>query len=94
MSASVTSMHDFIEALRSRVPRDIHPMALAIIREDFCAMHDAAADPQRVVQLAAKVRWRIVDELRWEAVKSATVHDFRAAYKLRHRADRIEASHA
>ena len=26
MSASVTSMRDFIEALRAAVPRDLHPM--------------------------------------------------------------------
>ena len=94
MSASVTSMHDFIEALRLRVPHDIHPMARQFIHEDFGKMRDAADDPARVMQFVAKVHHRIADELRWEAVKSASVCDFKGAHRLRCRADKFEAAHA
>ena len=87
MSASVTDMRDFIEALRVRVPREIHPCAHEAIRWWFADMRDA--DPAHVVRLAAKVRHRIVDELRWEAVKQTTARDYRAAHKLRRRADRF-----
>jgi hypothetical protein len=88
-------MHDFIEALRIRVPRDdIHPMALQFIHEDFCEMCNAVDDPARVMQLVAKVRHRIVDELRWEAEKFASVRDFKDAYRLRRQADKFEAAHA
>ena len=89
MSAALTNMREFIEAAQLRVPRDIHPMSLAFIHENFCAMRDAADDPRRVMQLLAKVGQRIARELRWEAVKSASVRDFKEAYKLRRRAGKF-----
>jgi hypothetical protein len=91
MSATVISMHDFIEALRMRVPTDIHPSARCIIHEYLGAMRDAIDDPAHVVKLATMVREKIVDELRWEAEKYASVCDYREAYRLRHRADRFES---
>lgn len=94
MSASPTSMHDFIEALRVKIPRDIHPMALQFIHEDLGEMREVVDDPARVMQLVAKVRHRIVDELRWEAEKFASVRDFKDAYRLRRQADKFEAAHA
>ncbi len=89
MSASATDMFDFIDELRRRVPRDIHPMAQALIDEDIGAMRDAADDPARVLQLIAKVRERVIDELCWEAVKAETGHDFKQAYRLRRQAARF-----
>jgi hypothetical protein len=59
-------MHDFIDALRTAVPRDLHPSAQEAIRWHFVAMRDAVADPVRVLQLMAGVRQRITDELRFE----------------------------
>ena len=96
MSASKTEMRDFVEALHVRVPRDIHPMACRFIHEDICEMREAVAvdDHAHVVLLMANVRERIVDELRWEAVKYQTVRKHREAYRLRRRADRFEAAHA
>jgi hypothetical protein len=93
VSASMTSMHDFIEALRVRVPRDIHPAARRFIHEDFGEMREAVDDPARVMHLIAKVRDRIASELRWEAKKFASVRDFKDAYRLRRQADKFEAAH-
>ena len=90
----MTSMSDFIEALRLRVPRDIHPAAHEIIHWDLCEMREAVDDPARVMQLIAKVHHRIASELRWEAVKHASVRDFKDAYRLRRQADKFEAAHA
>lgn len=96
MSGSTTSMHDIINVLRMRVPPEIHPSAQAIIGEYFGEMRDAADRglPHQVIDLIGRIRWRIVDELRWEAEKSISCGDYREAYKLGHRADRVEASHA
>jgi hypothetical protein len=93
VSASMTSMRDFIEALRVRVPRDIHPMALQFIHEDFGEMCEAVNDPARVMQLIAKVHHRTASELRWEAAKHTSCGGFRDAYRLRRRAERFEAAH-
>lgn len=90
MSATATSMYDFIEAVSRRVPRDLHPFAQAYVAEQITNMLEAADDPARVVQLISKVNARIADELRWEATKYATVHDFREAHRLRRQADRFE----
>lgn len=93
MTAHAIDMHDFIEALRIRVPRDLHPSSRCIIHQQFGEMHVTADDPAHVAKLAAAICHRIVSELRWEAVKSDAVHDVREAYRLRRQADRIEASH-
>jgi hypothetical protein len=96
MSASKTSMYDFINALCIRVPPDIHPSARWNIDHDFSEMREAVAvdDHAHVVLLMAYVRDRVVDELRWEAEKYRTVRKYREAYRLRRRADRFEVAHA
>jgi hypothetical protein len=95
MSASTSYWCDFIEALCIRVPPDIHPSARWNIDHDFSEMREAVVidDHARIVRLIAKVRDRIVDELRWEAEKYQTVRKHREAYRLRRRADRYEAAH-
>jgi hypothetical protein len=85
-------MRDFIETLRIRVPPEIHPSAQYAIGWWHIEMRDAMDDPAEVMRLAAKVRHRIVDELRWEAVKYASAYDYRQAYRLRRRADRYEGA--
>jgi hypothetical protein len=86
------SEHDFIAALRLRGPREIHPMARVIIAEWLDDMQRAAetGDTREVHRLVRMVRDKIADELRWEAVKYATVHDHKEANKLRYRATRFE----
>jgi inhibitor of KinA sporulation pathway (predicted exonuclease) len=94
MSASAISMQDFrhslIEVLHKRVPRNIHPMAQQIIHHDFDEMHAAIDDAERVMQLIAKVRARIVQELHWLAETRETFHDFKGAYRLRCQAGRFD----
>lgn len=91
MSASATTMHAFIEQLAQRVPPEVHPSARGIIGEYLAEARSVVDDPAAVTCPLGKVRRRIVDELRWEAEKYASVDDHREAYKLRQRADRFEA---
>jgi hypothetical protein len=95
MSASLTTMREFIEGLRLRVPPEIHPSAQGIVRQhlDDACYADAHGDLATVHRLLDLVGRKIADELRWEADKSATprIKDYREAYRLRRRADRFEA---
>jgi hypothetical protein len=92
VSASAATMHDFIETLRRHVP-PVHPCGAEEIRWLFVEMCEAVDDPSRVVQLAARVRRRVVQELRWEAESAESARAWRDAYKLRRQADRFEAAH-
>ncbi len=95
MSAAAASMREHVDALAVRVPREIHPSARVIIGEWLGDMRMAAdaGDMREVARLVRMVRAKIVDELRWEAVKYETARDGREAYRLRRRADRFEAAH-
>ncbi len=93
MSATRTDMHGFIEALAQRVPRQLHPLAQQSVHQCFTLMHEAAdcGDHAEVIRLLRLAHAKIADELRWEAVKHATGHDFKHAHRLRRQAERIEA---
>jgi hypothetical protein len=91
MSANLTSMRDYIDTLRLSVPTTIHPMAQQFIHEWFneaCLAEDQG-NTSEVTRLLDLVRFKIVDELRWEAQKYQSVHDYREAYRLRRLADRM-----
>ena len=43
MSATATSMYDFIETFAVRVPyNDIHPLSLQLVHNDICDMREMA----------------------------------------------------
>jgi hypothetical protein len=92
MSAVITTMHEFIETLSRHIP-SIHPSARGWIDDWILDMRAAVNDPAEVVRLAIKVRKSVVEELRWEAEKVASVGYFKDAYRLRRQADRFESSH-
>jgi hypothetical protein len=95
VSASLTSMREFIDVFRRRVPPGIHPSAQCIVREYISRAYDADArgDLHEVSRLLGLAKWKICDELRWEAEKYSDqlIRDYRESYRLRHRADRFEA---
>jgi hypothetical protein len=89
MSASATSMHDFVEHPARRIPRDLHPCGQVYVHEDICAMRAAVADPAEVLRLSKRVRARVMRELEWEAESATTARDYRHAHKLRRQAARF-----
>jgi hypothetical protein len=94
MSATATSMCDFIEALAIRVPYDsIHPSSQCNVWHDICAMREMAHhgdDPAHIIKLMANVRHRIARDLRWAADDCAKFGHFKEAYRLRRRANKFE----
>jgi hypothetical protein len=89
MSASLTGMHDFVEALRRQVPRDIHPSASEAIRWYFADMRDAVEDPAEVLRLTAKVCDCVVQELNWCAEDLESARAYRDAHRARRQAERF-----
>jgi hypothetical protein len=89
MSASVTTKHDFIEALYIKVPRELHPCAEDRIYGYFDRMREAVDDPALVVKLSTWVREAVAQELRWEAEVCDFAREFKEAYRLRRRADKF-----
>lgn len=89
MSASLTGMHDFIEALHRQVPRDIHPSAREAIRWYFADMRDAVDDPATVLRISRKICRRVVQELRWAAESFESARVYRDAYRAQRQADRF-----
>ncbi len=85
MTANLTSMHDFINTMRRRVP-PLHPSAKVIVHE-WLDEADAVNDANEVARLLDLVGDKIVLELRWQAEDRETAHFYRDAYYLR-RADR------
>ncbi len=73
MSAQLTTMYEFVEALRQSVPDEIHPWAQSRTHELLSEMTNAAhdGDTHEVARLSNLIRYRIADELRWEAFKRA-----------------------
>jgi hypothetical protein len=65
VSARVTDMRDFIEAMRAAVPY-LHPCAQEEIHWQFVGMRDAADNPA----FMAKVRQLIADQLRFKAANA------------------------
>lgn len=92
MSAQPISMHEFVATLRRRVPLEIHPLAQLHVNEWLTEMEIASehADMGEVARLNTIIINKITDELRWEAVKYASVDDFKEAHRLRRRAERWE----
>jgi hypothetical protein len=95
MSATATSMYDFIETFAIREPyNDIHPLSQQLVHNDICDMREMAHhgdDPSHIIKLMHNVRHRIARDLRWAADDCASTHHFKEAYKLRRRANKFEA---
>jgi hypothetical protein len=93
--ARMRFMYQFIERLRLHVP-PIHPSGEEAVHRYFAEMREAMDDPAEVSRLAAMVRDRVVQELRWEAenMESARYAGWsKDAHRKRQQASRFEASH-
>ena len=95
MSATATSMYDFIETFAIREPyNDIHPLSQKLVHNDICDMRKMAHhgdDPSHILKRMHNVQHRIARDLRWAADDCASTHHFKEAYKLRRRANKFEA---
>jgi hypothetical protein len=91
MTGSAISLHDFIDTASKRIPY-IHPAAEFTVYQWFAFAREAADrdDAAEIARLLDAVRQKVVLELRWQADDAETGLDYRAAYRLRRRADRIE----
>ena len=88
-------MYQFIETLRLHIP-PIHPCGEEAVYSYFAEMRDATDDPPEVARVAAMIRDRVVQELRFEAesIESSRCPGcYRDAYRLRRQADRFDANH-
>ena len=69
MSATATSMYDFIETFAIREPyNDIQPLSQQLVHNDICDMREMAHhgdDPSHIIKLMHNVRHRIARDLRW-----------------------------
>jgi hypothetical protein len=95
MSASATSMYEFIETARHRMPRRLHPCGDQAIHEYFSEMREAVDDPPRVLELIRRACNRVAQELRWEAENAETFPtpiNLRHSHRLRRLADKYEAA--
>jgi hypothetical protein len=87
MSASITSLRDYVETAKQRVPRDMHPNVYEYL--SWAEYHADRDDAHEVAPYLGLARDRIVQELRWEAESFETAHAYRDAYDAHRRADRI-----
>ncbi len=88
MSATATSIHEFIGNLRIHAPRDFHPMSRTIIDQQLAEMREA--DPATVTRLMSSISFRIARDLRWEAETRSSLGQHKDAWKLLRRADRFD----
>jgi hypothetical protein len=91
MSASATSMYDFILALERQVPWGLHPCTDNAIHEYLSDMRAHVDDPAAVYKLTGKICQRVVQELEFVAENKETVGYYRDAYCSRRQAERFAA---
>jgi hypothetical protein len=92
MSASATSLRDYVETAKQRVPRFMHPYVYEYLGwAGYHANHDDAREVARYLGLA---RDKIVQELRWAAESFASAHAYRDAYYNYRQADRIAGTNS
>jgi hypothetical protein len=88
MTAQLTSMHQFVEALTREVPCDIRP---TVTNEYLYEMREAVDDPAEVWRLTKLLCGRIALELVFNAENDEGCGHYREAYKYRRRAERFAA---
>jgi hypothetical protein len=69
VSATAIDIHTWIYAQHDEVPTHIHPSAQARCHQLIDEMHHAAeaGDNDELARLLETLRWKITDEIEWEA---------------------------
>ena len=94
LAALCGCVDDLVETLRLRIPPSLHPAAQENVYGWCSDIRAACGSYPEVLRLSRMICECVVQELKWEAENAASAFDFRHAYRLRHQAEKFEATHA